>query len=353
MNIALSIVRFLLALGISTALSLWIFLATVNATAANREVVKNWLAKSGVYENALKSGAFMVKPTETQGGTILTDAVLQEAFVKTFDAAYLQQSTNTALDATYDWIEGSAQAIEFTIPVDAKSAEFNQHVVDLIMPKLLALPQCSGRIQTTDPNKITCITPGVEPIDYAEQLTQPSSENKFLSEPLTHDTFKDATPRAEWLPVAIEWLHILLWGLPLIAVVFGALYILASPDKIRGTIHVARRLTIGAAISLLGGVFIWLASSSIDLAAASVDEQQAAVAKSIVNPIARTVLPDVGMALTLYSGVVVAIAGTTWLGVAVWRHKRNSQPPTVSGPPVPPPPTNAPEAQLPPPLAKP
>ena len=351
MNIALSIVRWILAIGISAALSLWIFLATINATVANRDVVKNWLVKSGVYENVLTSDAFPIK-AEGQSGTILTDQVLKEAFIKTFDATYLRESTNTVIDASYDWMEGAAPAIEFSIPVDAKSAEFNQHLIDLIMPKLLALPQCTGRIQTTDANQITCIPPGVEPIDYAEQLSRPSSNDRFLSEPITHDAFTQNTPRAEWLPAAVQWLHILLWALPLIAIVFSALYVLASPDKIRGIIHVARRLTIGATLSLIGGLFMWLAGASIDLAVNSAG-QQATVAKAIVNPIARTFLPDVGMALVLYSSLVIAIAGTTWLGVAIWRHKRDSQPPTVSGPPVPPPPTNAPEAQLPPPLAKP
>lgn len=353
MNIALSIVRWILAIGISAALSLWIFLAATNATLANRDVVKSWLASSGIYENVFKSGALQIKPDASQAGTIVTQEVVQEAFIKTFDAPYLQESTDIVIDATYDWLDGSAQAIEFSIPIEAKSGEFNQNLISLILPKLQALPQCTSRIQTTDPNKITCITPGVEPIDYAEQLTQLPSETGFLSEPLTHDHFKDTVPHQEWLPVAMEWLRILLWGLPLTAIIMAAIYILASPDKIRGLSHVARRLTIGAALALTGGLFMWIAGSSINLATASANEQQAAVANALVNPIARTVLPGVGMAVSLYSGIVVAIAGTTWLGIAIWLHKRNAHPPTAAGPPVPPPPADAPEAQLPTPLAKP
>lgn len=349
MNIALSIVRWLLALGIGAALGMWIFAATVNATFANREVVKGWIADSGAYAKVLENGDKFIRTDETQTNGIVTPEVIKQAFAKTYDANYLQQSTNTVIDATYDWMDGSAQAIEFSIPVQEKSAEFNQNLMDLIMPKLLALPQCTGRIPTT--TTITCLPPGVEPIDYAEQLTQ----QQFIKDPITHETLKETVrdvPRSDLLPQAVALIHTLMWALPLIGIIFAALYVLASPDKLRGIIHVARQLTISASITLIGGLFIWFASSSVNLATGT-DAQELAVANAVVNPLARTILPDVGIALSLYSGLVVAIAGATWLGVAIWRHKRNSQPPTISSPPVPPPPTNAPESNLPTPLAMP
>jgi hypothetical protein len=349
MNIALSIVRWLLALVIGAALGMWIFTATVNATVANREVVKNWLAKSGTYEKILEHSDKFVRPDEAKANGIVTAEDIKQAFAKTYDATYLKDSTNTVIDATYDWMDGTAQAIEFSIPVQEKSAEFSQNLMDQIMPKLLALPQCTGRIQTT--TQITCLPPGVEPIDYAEQLTQ----QQFIKDPITHESLKDAfkeVPRTDLLPQAMVLIHILMWALPLASLVLGALYVAASPDKLRGIIHVARQLTISASITLVGGLFLWFASPSVNLAT-GVDEQQLAIANAVVNPLARTVLPDVGIALSLYSGLVVVIAGATWLGVAIWRHKRNSQPPTASGPSVPPPPTNAPESNLPTPLAMP
>lgn len=349
MNIALSIVRWLLALGIGAALGVWIFAATLNATLANREVVKKWLASSGVYDKILEHGDKFIETDEATANGIVTKEDIKGAFVKTYDATYLRDSTNTVVDATYDWMDGTAQAITFSIPVQEKSAEYSQNLMDLIMPKLLALPQCTGRLQTT--TQITCLPPGVEPIDYAEQLTQ----QQFIKDPITHETLKDTfkdVPNTHLLPQTIALIHTLMWALPLISLVFAALYVAASPDKLHGVIHVARQLTISASITLIGGLFMWFASSSVNLATGT-NEQQLAVANAVVNPLARTILPDVGMALSLYSGLVVAIAGATWLGVAIWRHKRNSQPPTASGPTVPPPPTNAPESNLPTPLAMP
>lgn len=349
MNIALSIVRWLLALVIGAAIGMWIFAATVNATVANREVVKNWLAKSGAYEKILEHGDKFVRVDESQANGIVTTDDLQKAFVKTYNATYLRDSINTVIDATYDWMDGTAQAITFTIPVQEKSAEFNQNLMDQIMPKLLALPQCTGRIQTT--TQITCLPPGVEPIDYAEQLTK----TQLIKDPITHESFKDAfrdVPNTNMLPQGVALIHTLVWALPLASLILAAIYVVASPNKLRGVIHIARQLTISASITLIGGLFLWLASSSINLAT-GVDEQQLAIANAVVNPLARTVLPDVGMALSLYSGLIVIIAGTTWLGVTIWRHKRNSQPPTTGGPSVPPPPTNAPESNLPTPLAMP
>lgn len=357
MNIALRIVRWLLAIGISLALSLWIFLATVNATLANRNVVKSWIAGSSVYDSALSS-LFDVSADSKQA---LVQDSAQEAFVQTFDAAYLRQGAETTLDATYDWAEGKTNAITFSIPVQEKQADFYRNLAAILTPKLQTLPACPTR-SPIDTENITCLPAGIDATTYAAQLTRPASDSAILKDPITQDSFKDVPPMP-WVPTAVQSLRISLWALPLMTVVFAGLYVLASPDRIRGVNHVARRLTIGAAVTLIGGAFMWFASTSIDLASA-VDAsnpteaaQQKTIINNLMNPLARIILPSIGQALTLYSGIVVAIAGATWLGVFIWRHKRGSDLPKpphhTGGSAVPPPPTDSPEMHLPTPTAKP
>ena len=356
MNIALSIARWLLAIAISAALSLWIFVATINATVANREVVKGWLAGSGVYDRALGS-LLRISTDSKQDGSLVTPDMLQEAFVQTFDGAYLKQSANTVIDATYDWLDGAANAITFSLPVQEKAGEFQQKLTALVLPKLQALPKCTTRVATGDPNKVTCLPSGVDPAVYAEQLTRPSNEANFLNAPLTHETFNQA-PNLPQLPAAVSLMHTLMWALPVAIVIMGGAYVAASPDKLRGVSHFARRLTVGAAITFIGGLFLWYASTAIDLSSAvqDGDQQQAAIISTLINPLARTVLPDVGKALTLYSGIVIAIAGCVWLGVFIWRHKRGSKttfPPRANKLDVPSPAATPQETQLPPPTTKP
>jgi hypothetical protein len=351
MNIARSITRWLLALGISAALSLWIFLATINATIANREVTKSWLASSGAYDNALGS-ALRVSTSNQQDGSLVTPDLLQTAFVQTFDGPFIQQSAHTVIDATYNWAEGTADAITFSLPVQEKAAAFRTNLAALVVPKLEALPKCATRLTVSDPNKITCLPHGIKPAEYASQLTQPSNEGNFLNTPLTQEAFAQA-PQLPWLPTAVQWLHTLIWALPVALLGMVILYVLASPDKLRGISRAARRLTIGAAISLIGGLFLWYTASAVDLSGSidAGDPQQKAIVATLINPLARSVLPDVGRALSLYSGIVVAIAGSAWLGAFIWRHKH--------GPNVPKHPTipsslhTHEEATLPPPTGRP
>jgi len=362
MNIALRITRWLLAIGISAALSLWIFLATINATVANRDVVKGWLARSGAYDAALHS--FLRISPKTQPDPLLRDSA-QQALEQTFSGAFIHQSTEAAVDASYNWLEGSANTITFTIPLQEKEVEFYANLSNILAPKLRELPACATRVPVSTAT-ITCLPPGIDAASYASQITRPASGDGLLKKPLTHETFASA-PTLPWLPMAVQWLHISLWGLPLVILLFGLLYMLASPDRIRGVGHIARRLTLGAAITLVGGAFMWFTGTAINLSGAidtsdpGQTEQQQAIVDMVMNPIARTVLPDVGQALALYSSLVVGIAGAMWLGVVIWRHKRNSsgpasptQPPqNTNGPNVPPPPTNPQESQLPTPLARP
>lgn len=359
MNITLRIARWVLALGISAALSLWIFLATLNATAANRDVVKGWLASSGVYDKALDS---LLRVTTDTSQDPLVRGAAQQAFVQTFEGTFVRESTETALNASYDWLEGKTNAITFAIPIQEKETEFYANMAAVLVPKLQALPACPTRIPVST-TTITCLPQGVDATSYANQLARPAGSEKFLNEPLTQEAISNQIQPVPWLPGALQWLHIGLWALPLAAFIFSSLYVLASPERLRAVSQVARRLTVGAALTLIGGAFMWYASSAINMSSA-VDAndpdqvaQQQAIVNNIMNPLARTVLPSIGQALTLYSGIVVAIAGSTWLGVFIWRHKRGSGTPTpppysTSGPQVPPPPANPQEVHLPPPAAR-
>lgn len=351
MDILRTVLRGLLAVALSAALSIWILVATLNATIANREVVKQWLVASGVYQNALGS-VLQVSASSAADGKIVSSDLLQKALAQTFDSAFIQQSTNTVLDASFDWMEGKTQNLTFSIPVQEKAGAFSANLAALVLPKLEALPQCTTRISVDNPNEITCLPAGVNAKDYAAQLTQPSQETNFLQAPLTQDTFKGSFPQSPWLPQAMQWTRTLFAALPIAMLCVAALYVWLSPSKLRGLGLVGRRLTIGAAITLIGGLFLWFSSMTVDVSGSveATDQQQVAIANTLVNPLARTILPDVGRALTLYSGIVVAVAGATWLGAFIWRHKRSSgQPP--HGPLVPP--ASPHEAQLPPPSGRP
>ena len=332
MNIALGTVRWLLALIIGITASLWVILGTVNITVANRGVTKQWLESGGIYNNALTNVLQVSSDSQAQTSVITPDA-LRQALAQTFDAAYLRQSTNTVIDSIYDWFEGKTQTITFTIAVQEKSEVFRSHLNGLIAPQLEALPVCASKV-TSDTNQLTCLPIGVNAADYAAQLTKPSSDNTFLSAPFTEQTFGQGFSNLGWLPTAYSWLRISFWALPLCIFGLAALYVLASPNKLTGISRVGRQLTINAAITLVTGAFLWMASGAVDLSQAveGADPEQTKIIGALVNPLVRTVLPDIGRALTFCSAALALVGVLLWLGVFLWRKRPQK---TVVMPPTP------------------
>lgn len=324
-------------------------MATLQATVLNRTVVKSWLATSGVYNQALGN---LVRVSTNNSSDLVTNVVTQNALNQTFPASYIQQHTNKVIDATYDWLEGKTDKISFTVPVQEKAAEFNHNLAMQLEPILAKLPPC-GTFTAQNTNSVTCLPKGVSAADYAAQLTQPANSGDFLNAPLTQDNVGKSTPQYAAFPTAAQWGHTLFWALPIVWAVCGALYVLMSQDKLRGLGRVGRQTAINAGITLAGGLLLWYASTSIDLTAAlgQSDAEQTAIVKSVVNPLARTILPDVSKALSMFSAAAFALGGALWLGAYLWRRHIVKEPVQPDIPPAAleevqlPKPASAPRAQ--------
>jgi hypothetical protein len=313
--------------------------------------VKQWLASSGVYQHALDNSLHVIADDKNDSSLmdLTTSTTLQQALGKTFDSAYIKDHANKVIDATYDWIEGKTQAITFTIPVQEKSADFSANLAAEIKPKLELLPPCSSRIGNLNSNQISCIPIGVNIDDYAKQLAQPSRDNGFLSTPLTQETLRGNSPQLSFLPILAQLMHVLIWALPAAIGICGILFVLASNNKLVGLGNLGRQLTINAGLIFAVGLVTWYLGTTLDLSGAQQnDEQNQAIIDSIVNPLARTIIPDIARALSLFSGSAMLIGVVLWLGSFMLRRKLRSN---AEGPIIPP---AAPtEAQLPVPAAKP
>lgn len=332
--------RWLCAFFMSTILSTWIFTAAFDVTILNRTTIKSWLASSGVYNQAL--GNLVQVSTDNAGAdSLITGSVLQNALSKTFTPTYLQQNTNVVIDATYDWLDGKKNTINFTIPVQQKATEFSNNLAAQLEPILAKLPSC-GQLLPASSNAITCVPKGVSPADYAAQLTQPANGSQFLSTPLTQNNFGPSSSQYNYLPRTAQWMHTLLWLLPLLWLLLAVGYVALSPDKLRGLGKVGRQTAINSALALLAGLLLWYGTPSIDLtnSLAQGDAQQTEVIKAIANPLARTILPDVGKILTLFSAMPFVLGGGLWMGTFLWRRHVKKEAPIA-------PPDTTQETQLP------
>jgi hypothetical protein len=312
--------RWLISLGIGLLLAAWITGSVLQASVLNRDMVKHWLATSGVYDNALKS-FFML---ETNQG-LATGEDIQKAFDATFPPSYLRQQTETVLDATYDWIDGKSSNISFTIAIKDKREAFRDNLIKQVEPRVAALPACPTRINPNT-NNPTCIPQGVNARDFAAQILQLDDDSDFLNVPITPQSLAGSgfqAPEVPQLPGIVGAVRSSLLVLPIVLLVFGAFYVLLSDSKLRGLGIIGRRVFFQGLLVVAGGVLVWTAGPTIDIAAATQgnDTQQLALAQNIINPVVRTILPDVGRLFALFGGIVTAAGGAAWLVAFIIRRK--------------------------------
>lgn len=286
-------------------------------TLLNRDTVKGWLATSGAYDNLVPS---YIKPSTSTG--VATNQDVQAAIDNTFTPNYVKQEAEAAIDATYDWIDGKKQTIDFSIPVQDKRQDFINNLITQIEPRLAKLPRCPTRT-SPDTAVPTCIPQGMSAHDLAAQVTQLADGNTFLNQPLTQDNIGQSglqLPNMNYLPKYASYIRTLATVLPLLILLCAAGYILLSTDKLRGWATMSRRLFFQTIlIAVLGGV-MWYIGSSIDISAATQgDQQNTAVVKNIVNPVLQHVLPDISKALVFSAGGIALVAVLSWLTAFILR----------------------------------
>ncbi len=316
MKIFQSIARWLCAFLVSVVLSIWIIAATINFTIADRSVVESWVSKSGVYDSVLSTINVSTTSTDSSG-TIITNSDVQQALNETFDAAYIEDNTNTAIDAFYNWLDGKTTEVSFAIDVQDYSDAFVNNLTDIVQAKLEALPQCTGT--NTYPS---CLPSTTTAESYAKQIAKLSNNSSFLSEPITQDSLSQTFPALTWLPFAVQLVKTLTIVLPIALLALAGLYIVLSQDKMRGLSYIGKQFTFGSVAFLIGGIAAWMLSG---LAGFTSSESNQQIINLIVNPLIKVVLASFGQILTILSGAVVLVGVLIWILATVLIKKRSGR----------------------------
>ncbi|HET9411457.1 MAG TPA: hypothetical protein VFO38_01265 [Candidatus Saccharimonadales bacterium] len=299
--------RWLLTLIMNSAFSTWILVAVLLATILSADTAKNWLATSGIYQKALPT-VITFSTGQNTGAASKDD--LQKAMVATFTPGYVQRQTETIVQATYDWIHGKTKDISFSIPVKDKRADYSANLQKELEAKFANLPACTMRIAPSE--SPTCIPQGYDAKKLASQYSQIPESSDFLNAPITPQSVQSfiSVPNASSLPGIVALMNTAVWALPLIIVVCGALYVLASDNKLLALGAVGRRLCIHAAIwTVLGGA-LWIFGSGADLSSLQgAGPSQAA----LLTPLVQRILPDIGIVVVLYAGSALITSGVVWI----------------------------------------
>ncbi|HSE61922.1 MAG TPA: hypothetical protein VLA88_06565 [Candidatus Saccharimonadales bacterium] len=353
MDILRGIGRLLLSLAVALMLTAWISAGVLQATLFNRAAVPNWLRESGVYGNAINT-AFQVQEPANDGDTqaFATKDDLKNALLATFTPSYIQQQSENALGSIYDWIEGKAQTISFTIPIEQKQAEFKTNFTKQIEAKLTSLPPCPTRVNPS-PTNPTCIPQGMSAADLATRLTpQITTEGgAFLDKPITASGLNLNT-NATWVPAAYASTKLLTFVLPFAIILAAAMYVFISDPKLKGLSTISRRIALNGLLLVIGGIVIAQVGRTYDFNSLLNDSTMGA----IINPLLHQVAPAIGQTLAVMGGAVMAVGGISW-GIAFYLRRRQQSVGPRSGKPqklpAPPAPTQAQQEEQPPAQTKP
>lgn len=321
--------RIILYAAVGLMVTFWIFATVAQATILNRQVVKRWFATSGAYQNLITS-AVNLQPM--QGFVNQKD--IKGALKTTYAPDYVQKQTESAIDATYDWIDGKTPNINFSIPVQEKRNDFIANLQKELLPRIQALPACtsSSPVSSVTP---TCLPPGVSPQDIAKQYSQLSDSSDFLNKPISPESMAQTgqapTNNLSYIPKFASFIRTSVYILPFLAVLCGAGYAFLTNDKLFGTISIGRRLFFQGIILTIAGIGLWYLGTQIDVTGtADGDVAQQTLVKGLVNPILQHVVPDIGIALAIFSSLVAILGASTWIGAHIARQKISRRPKIIS-----------------------
>jgi hypothetical protein len=296
----------------SLTIGVWILTMAFQLSLFNRSAVLGWLDHSGAYDHAVDA-IVKLQDSGTEQQSLETSA-LSQAIDNTLTPAFVKQSTETAVNSIFDWLEGKSDTLAFSIPLSEKRDELQRQLTETLAPQFKNLPTCQSNFSGISLEDAECL-PSSNTADQAASTAaqQYVESSDFLSKPLTEDALGQgvfaATSR---LPEAFQSLSTLSWTLPIATIVFGAAYIVLSEQKLRGGRKLAGNILLSAGITTALGLVLWLGSGSSAFNKVA-DGQEAALINDIVRPILAQVFTGVGFWLTIFAGSVSLLCIAAWI----------------------------------------
>lgn len=297
--------RGLVLLIILLAVAGWTFAATLQSTLFHRETVKSWVEKSGAYENVVKT--IEIRQVDATGK--VDDAMLREAIGATFPPAYIQEQTEVAIDAAYNWLKGDASGISYSIPIHEKRNDFVNNLATLLETKLQNVPQCSSSFDIS----VECIPRTYTLETYAASIAkQTADDSDLFEEPITSGDMQPAGAISS-LPVLARMTATMMWLLPLVIILGGVAYVALSHERLKAVATIGTRLVFGSFLLVVIGVLGWAFGGSLDLASRLFGGSDTTLVAMLVEPVMQQAVVSVGMWLTMWSGSVILFGIILWV----------------------------------------
>lgn len=302
----------------ATCIFLLIWLLALQTSIFNQAAVKQGVSDANVYSTFIPELSKTIQ-TQASGQTtnILTSDALATALNNTFNSTYIKTQTESIIDSSYSWINGSASEISFSIPVNENRETLIQELAKVIEPTVNELPVCTALNQAST-KSIICRPSNKTNAEFATNLAEQAIDSSNItSAPITSASFSPNTNNSflSQLPFyyqATKWLSIIL---AVVAVVFFGIMLFASTEKFRSLANFGRKLFFGSLIPLcFGGAMFWLGSQSNGLPGL---DQSTITMADVVVPLMQKLLQLIGSQLLIFSGAVLIISLAMWIGFKV------------------------------------
>jgi hypothetical protein len=340
MNFWRAILASLLSLVCTLAVSTYVSLQTLDTTVLNRDEVKGWLDKSGVYSNLLNTvlstnATAQQELTATSGSAVTADDV-KSALDQTMNASYIKQSSEKALDSAYDWLNGKTSSISFEINTTVKKDAFIANLSSILQPQLAQLPTCTStaQFQTNNP---PCLPPNTTPKQAADELaTDAANQASVFRQPVTDSTIANASNNtsnssltdnkgAHNIQSVVSNIKLWLLWLPIIAVLSGGLMVLLSQHRLKAAKHLAGKLTWGLAITCAIGLLVARIGKTFT-ASSYVSGANNTIMNNIVEPVIHQAAPAIGNRLALVSGILGLVTLALWITFrTLWKNQERAK----------------------------
>jgi len=249
------ITSFLVTILVGTATA-W----TLKSTVADRETVKNWLLVSGVYDNfvdeivAVSAGAAADDPDVAT----IDQATLTNAARAAFPPALLQDSLETVLDGSYNWLEGTTDSLDFTVDFTEAKSMFASELALAVKIKADELPACTPTEvpESLDIFAATCLPVATSSSDISSEFENSIlNSEELLKDPIiTGDSIlvnkgDQQIPIAEAYPEIATWYQRALWlpaALTVVSLLAAVSVVLLSDTRRRGILHLVKAFTFAS-----------------------------------------------------------------------------------------------------------
>lgn len=332
--------RGLLLLIILVSVALWTVAATLQMTLFNRETVKGWVQDSGAYNNVIDT--IEIRQVDATG--IVTSEMLRKAIGAVVTPAYIQKQTESVIDIAYNWLDGDAPAITYSIPIHEQQGNFIEHLGKQLEEKLRSLPQCSGISSFSQP----CIPRAYTVETYAASIAKQTAEDSDLFEkPIISDTVQ-LVSTLQQLPPLVAMSAAATWLLPIVIALCGGAYVALSRKWWQGIANLGKRLVFSSVALAVIGVLAWVFGGSLDLGSRLFGGSDMAIVTAVVEPLLKQGVVSVGMWLAIYSSSVVLVGILLWvIGYILQRRSKKNSNAEMKTPSVAPKPTVQPPSSRP------